>query len=817
MNYLKGILLIFIVFSINAVFNSCSTEKEELLKYDFVYTSAEINQENGEVTFKGKVLIDGTYKKVKSGFVWSKKDFFDENTTHKIEIDYTTEEFEITTKLDAPQNEKIYYRAFVKSNNWYHFGETKYFINKGLKMSISDVQPMKLHISDTLTIKGENFGTAIDDITIELSGIIVEIIELKNDIIKIKIPNSIKANKKYSLKVNRSGNIVEFEKQIETLNFSIVDLYTNTLGVGDSITIETEFLNENNVILTIGEISKNVSVADNKIKTTVPYPLISGEFSLSILSGVNEVTYDKIITILPFKINDYIEEVCLGDTITLKGEHLPTSTLSYDISYSKYGNYKVEVVYAYKDSLKIVIPTEYNAGDNFNLFIKFEGNDLTKKIISAPIILDSIYPKQYMQGDIITLYGKNLRSEYGHITSYNPYYSGFDVFYNDFISCHKDSIKFVMKKDLGDARIKYSLRCCDIKSFEILHKEMKIISEVPDPIKLTEPFVLKVENLVTNTNYLDHNILLGGVLLDYDLDVENEELVIYPNKANLEDGSYDLQIGSIVKKVNIISPWKRIEKTHDLIDQYRYNEGIVYNDIVYIYSGLWNYKGEMLQYNIADNTWIQLPELPEQHNAIPLSSILIKDDIYFMMYYRDTQKSNFYRYSISSNEWTKLNSNITLDGRKVYSSALNTTENNVLLYYSGKYLNEYSIESDTWNNILYDKPDVSGSRTICEKDGVIYFLESWRDIVYKFNISERTFETTNINIDYLSEQVFFEIDNVVYEVSSKSSTYYNGCNLSVKRDFVYPYFTPNLAIPYNNSIIIITRHLDVISLDKNII
>lgn len=159
---------------------------------------------------------------------------------------------------------------------------------------------------------------------------------------------------------------------------------------------------------------------------------------------------------------------------------------------------------------------------------------------------------------------------------------------------------------------------------------------------------------------------------------------------------------------------------------------VVKDNYIYII-GIAGHDRAVVRFNTADNTYVELAELPETSNGG--QSILIGNTIYTFAVGNNFNRTGIYKYDINANSWTKL--------ENANPDAINFFRINALLLAPDIYIFIEDADNNTTN-------------------------------IYKFDTVTETISkvgTTPVKLYYYSTIIFTE--NKLYTVSMLSSTSYN--------------------------------------------
>lgn len=340
---------------------SCVKEKFGERDYPIVETGEATEISSSGAMLNGKVIYNEGGEIIEHGFLWGANQGFATNTYDNLSLGAfdKTGSFSGMAKRGMEAGQTIYYKTYVKTNDYTVYGAPSSFTSQGCSPPvISSYSPTEGYFGDTLSISGENLSYSTE---ISFGPKPATIVSASETEIKVIIP----------LITNSVSNVITLTTGGETYNLSPeftfrtaeIDSYSPSSGlIGDLITITGSgftsgsyyFLNH----VFFGDIEANIiSYTSTELIVGVPSAISSTNPSIRVTAPLFDETFDDNFTLLAPEITSIsLNSGTAGSTLNIAGRGFNTF---YDNNEVTLGGSPVTITSASTNIIYIRIPVDF--------------------------------------------------------------------------------------------------------------------------------------------------------------------------------------------------------------------------------------------------------------------------------------------------------------------------------------------------------------------------------------------------------------------------------------------------------------------------
>ena len=290
-------------FIITILFVSCDKdENEKSSPYPLVETLGSQVFSSGGVQLQGNISNLGDSEIIAYGFELLTKvntNYYSSN--HIVDLPASQDQFSLNILSGLYPDLEYEYTAYVTTALATYRGETLSFVSSGsASPKLLACSPSIAHIGDTVVLKGENFPTNSENITLKFGNSYAEILTITTTELSFVVPKP-EGNLR-SLEISTYGN--------QAFEYGLLDLYqpiiTNinptTAFFGDTITILGDHFNTNiyNTSVTIGGYNATlISGSRNEIQVIIPEDVNYDNSIITVYAQNQEVSYNNFTIKVP--------------------------------------------------------------------------------------------------------------------------------------------------------------------------------------------------------------------------------------------------------------------------------------------------------------------------------------------------------------------------------------------------------------------------------------------------------------------------------------------------------------------------------------
>lgn len=338
----------------------CNDDEIAHREYPRVLTLPVDNISDLGATFHAEVTHATNQQVIEYGFVWA------ENVNPTIE---SSEKKVVTENLESDQflaqisttlkEGVIYYvKAYAKSEEYLVYGKAVSFMSLGSKAPLlTDFNPKTGIWGDTIMILGRNFSYKVENNSVFLGELEVNVISNTDTTIAIIIPSE-KNAEKVKIAVSILGNTVISK---EDFAYIVPELHNvePLLGTfGDTIHLQGQNFNKVNSFNSIQFNSlpaKIIDVSPTLIRVIVPEELSDRESELKVSSSGVDMKFNDPFILLPPKLNGFSPDTVFkpNEVIIIKGENFNPVSLNNVVTID---GEEAKVTASSPKELKVILP-----------------------------------------------------------------------------------------------------------------------------------------------------------------------------------------------------------------------------------------------------------------------------------------------------------------------------------------------------------------------------------------------------------------------------------------------------------------------------
>jgi len=302
------------LFVLATILYSCQKEAEVPIKdYPMVFTNIK-SIDSGGVWLEGIIKANDTTNIKKVGFI------FGETLINEIRVNEISDTFEYYLNTDIKKGTTYQVQAFIETDNYKVFGNTKSFVSEGYihnKPIVNNMFPLQATDKNKITITGQNFSFLDENTSIKIGDAFAIEYLLKIDTIIFLMPPL--KDGEYSVKLKVYDSEFDLGK-ITVMKPRIDDFYPKTGFDNTLVTVKGKYFGDDikNLKVYFGTHNINIlNLNDSIIQFYTPFDLL-GEFYVNVdVTGKSAISKDifkvKGIDITPHKAK-------VGDIVTITCE-----------------------------------------------------------------------------------------------------------------------------------------------------------------------------------------------------------------------------------------------------------------------------------------------------------------------------------------------------------------------------------------------------------------------------------------------------------------------------------------------------------------
>ncbi|MDB5133746.1 MAG: hypothetical protein JWP37_349 [Mucilaginibacter sp.] len=375
----------------------------------------------GSVLFKGNIVSTGSFSVLDYGFIYSTTTSgINETTGTKVSLGQNAQPGQYSKQVNgiivaSAYSPVLYVRAYITNEKGTAFG-----VLSSVTLptpSASNVSPSSGRSGDQITINGQFYSVAANDVKVSFSGVQASVVSVSPTQIVVTVPSGIGAtdNSQIPIQVSLAGQNLSLPYNFTIwANYKDYSPKSGPLGTaitftGDNLSNNSYYYNQSITVLfgTTSEILNNYYYTP----PTVPNNVTTNNFQISVtengktfaLPGTFNVTAPTITSISP-------ASGLPGSTVTVTGTNFPTS---YGSITATLGSESVAANPYSSNQFSFTVPTDLSTG-NYTFALQAGPNSITaptKFTVIAPSI-SSFSPSTGPIGSQITLTGNFLLGQY---------------------------------------------------------------------------------------------------------------------------------------------------------------------------------------------------------------------------------------------------------------------------------------------------------------------------------------------------------------------------------------------------------------------
>ncbi len=758
---------------------SCNEEdKISSREYPLINTLPVSNITENGASFSAEITYRGGFEILSYGFAWSTAPNPVIASSERViilgEPDGLTFSSQVNSSLKV---ENTYYvRPFVITKDYTVYGSTVKFLSLGANAPIiNSIFPLSVHYRDTVTISGQNFSYLKSSVQVKLGDNPSKVVVTTDTLVQVIVSDEI-SSPSFNVQLSIQGNSTVSSELISFKPPEITSISNPNPVFGDTISINGKYFgftaDQNTVLLNETEVSP-IFVGNDRLDISIP--AVDKKFNISISNTASQSTTSPEITI-PDPIIDSItpDSGFWGDEIVLKGENFG--------QIQGIAQFRCNGILAKMDSFsntKIVasLPSDINNPIEIVLSVNSTLSNSISFYYLGPEVV-GFAPEFGTWGDTIVLRGNNFSS--------NP--TDNEVKMNDYsadiLESSKDKITFKVPNELDSKSSAVTIEVNNLieeaSSFTLNDPVVESItpSELTDidqsvtirganfnPIQANNSIQFNELSLeVLSSSPTDITVLLDELILDNPLVSEIVTGSFLINNSIGSDFSEDLRI-------DYTTAWRELpNRNFDNVTEIINDEGRTY---------LILNNTQIFEFNFSSNSWRFLTSFPGEvgydGNRYRGSGFLIDDFLYYGMGLNartgcstnpnivcpGLPMNDFWRYSISTNSWSKLNET-PLSGNGI--TGFTVSGRSFIISDEGFY--EYDSSDDTWmakDNIPENFYSYNLLATVGEHEVFVYYTQLSEDrSIQKYDPINDTWTFLFSNPDFRYVEDMEIIDSNIY-------------------------------------------------------
>jgi len=268
------------------------------------------------------------------------------------------------------------YRAYILSGTEFFYGLEESFKSTGSVLpNFISLSPSEGDFREEvqLVVDQEIIINSLNDISIIFNDVKAYPSRVENNIIFLKVPYY-SGNKEANIKVDYFGKIIQTSLKFDLLAPVINTVSPEEVNFGDEITITgSHFEDQNSQFLKVlvNDLEAIiVSRSSTELVAKIPNEVQKKNISIKVISNLQEVIKENIITMKSPKITDYATTAYINDNLVLKGENFNPDYGKNEVYFE---NKKALLINGDANNLTVKVPS--GAFSNWNPSIKVKISD----------------------------------------------------------------------------------------------------------------------------------------------------------------------------------------------------------------------------------------------------------------------------------------------------------------------------------------------------------------------------------------------------------------------------------------------------------
>jgi len=399
---------------------NCEEEEVTSQEYPRLRTLAVTDINSGGATFNAEFVYRGNFEILNYGFVWDTSSNPEVESSDRVVIkgDVHSTQFTKEIKSTLAENQKYYVRAFVKTEEYFVYGENIEFISLGSEApTITDFYPENGTLGDTITIEGKNFSYIDNKAFFEEFE--AKIAASTDTLLKVVVPDQINmsANKIF---VSVKNNKAQADKTYHINAPQLLEINPDAAKTDDTVKIKGRFIGHilDHIKVNFEKDKINSSIknevianSNNEISVVVPKKLEEKAKIWVTIAGMTdsiEFSYKR-----PRIISINEANISWGDTLVAETQNFYSDKTKYKIFLN---SSQITVLDATDTSFSFIVPQTLKQKEN-KLFAEIAGFDLEldQSLFLKPLKILNVSADSLAIRDMVSIELDNLHPDINEV------------------------------------------------------------------------------------------------------------------------------------------------------------------------------------------------------------------------------------------------------------------------------------------------------------------------------------------------------------------------------------------------------------------